>query len=113
MSLWQQTSWQLKRGWWDEEAHTAGRAVRVDEEQTVRHKENEFAIYNSEEIDVAIVHARQDIASIASLLSAANLQLKWIRWLLAAIAILLLVLVCLGLEGSRTAADLINRTFAR
>lgn len=70
--------------WWDRKALDLGHSVRADE------RKQEDATYSSREVRMAVVHTREDVILLASLLSSVNRQLSWI------VALLAIILATLG-----------------
>jgi hypothetical protein len=53
------------------------RGVRADEATTLEHRADE---YTDAQVRQAIVHARQDIVMLVSLLTDLNLQVRTLKW---------------------------------
>jgi hypothetical protein len=67
------------------ESHHLQRGVMKDEMN-----QNDINQYDTDEINAAIVHTRQDIVLLVAILQRTNILLRWIRLLLICLLILLL-----------------------
>ena len=77
--------------WWLGKAQTLQRSVRADEAEV-------SSEHSSRHIRQAIVHGREDIVLLVSLLDTVNNQLLYLRWMVATL-IVVLVFIALKLFG--------------
>jgi hypothetical protein len=67
------------------ESHSLQRGVMRDESE--RKDINE---YDSEEVNLSIVHTRQDIVLVVAILQRTNILLRWIRFLMVCMLVFLI-----------------------
>lgn len=70
--------------WWDDKAARLQASVRSAERDMP-----EIDMYEDQEIKRAVLHTREDIVMVLSLLSSLNGQIRTVQWLLAVIVALL------------------------
>jgi hypothetical protein len=78
--------------WWNERAAELQRGVKSEERSQL---ETGIGSYTDEEARQAVVHARQDIVMVYSLLSSANQLLASIRFTLIVLTLIVIAVIVL------------------